>query len=239
MLQLTPYTLATLLSAVVILAMGVCLLAVSMPHGTELRSYRTSRRLLATAYIILAAQSIAGVFWDEKLHAEMLTPLFQAFLFTYALITLLNHAYVTRRRIVWQLVIIGLIVSLILLNLHIFTTPVKMLSYIVLAAYFCLFTYYVWVFFREYRNYKRRADNFYVGNERGLLRWVSQIFVIAAGIGATAGIITENDITFWAFIVVYSVVYVASLSGLPKYPLVKYKLPRFSYARILPVSSFR
>lgn len=205
--QFTPYMLATLLSSVIILAMGICLLTISMPRTAELNSYRISRRLLAVAYIILALQSIAGVFWDEKMHAEMITPLFQAFLFAFALITLLNNAYVTRRRIVQQLIVIGCIISVIILNLYILTNPVKLLSYSVLVAYFGLFAYYVWIFFREYRNYKRRADNFYAGNERGLLRWVSQIFVIAAVIGVTAGILTENNIVFWIFIAFYTFTY--------------------------------
>ena len=206
--QLNPYTLVTLLSSVVILAMGVCLFTVSMPHGHQLQNYRISRRLLGVAYTILSVQSIAGVFWDEKMHAEMITPLFQAFLFTFALITLLNLTYLSWKRIFWQLVLIGFIILLIVLNLYILPAPIKALSYAILAAYFCLFAYYVWIFFREYRSYKRRADNLYAGSERSLLRWVSQIFIIAAAIGAIAGMITGNDIVFWLFVVGYTLTYV-------------------------------
>lgn len=203
-----PYMFATLLSSIVILVMGVCLLVMSMPQGAQLRNYRISRRLLAVAYIILAVQSIAGAFWDERIHAETITPLLQACLFTYALITLLNHDYFTRRRVLWQLVVICLIIVLIILNLYILPAPVKALSYLITAAYFGLFAYYVWIFYCEYRNYKRRADNFYAGGERNQLRWTVQIFVIAAGIGAVAGIVDGDDFVFWIFIAVYTLVYV-------------------------------
>ena len=202
------YMIATLLSSVAILAMGVCLLAVSVPRGVALRNYRISRRLLAVAYIILAVQSIGGAFLNQILHAEMATPILQAFLFTYALITLLNHNYMTTRRIVRQLLLIGAIIFIMVVNRCILPSPRPWLSYVVPTSYFALYVHYVWIFLREYRNYRRRADNFYAGNERSLLKWVLQIFVIAAIIGAMAGIITERNFHFWIFIIVYTLVYV-------------------------------
>lgn len=208
MIQQSPYTLTTLLSAAVVFAMGVCLLALAVPRDEELRSYRISRRLLGMAYLFLALQSIAGVLWNVKIHADMLTPIFQAFMFTYALTTLLNLRYFNRRRVLRQCMIIGAVSLLIVINTYVLPAPNNVLAHVILIAYFGLFTYYVWLFFSEYRNYKRRADNYYAGNERSFLRWVSQLFVMAAVIGAVAGSLTENDLYFWIFIAGYTFVYV-------------------------------
>ena len=208
MIQYSSYTLITLTSAAVILAMGVCLMALAIPRDAELRSYRISRRLLGMAYIILAFQSIAGVLWNVKIHADMLTPIFQAFMFTYALTTLLNLRYFTRKRVLRQCFVIVTLSLLIIVNTYALPIPNTVLNYGILIGYFCLFAYYIWVFFSEYRNYQRRADNYYAGNERGFLKWVLQLFVMAAVIGAVAGAVTGHDLYFWIFIVGYTFLYV-------------------------------
>lgn len=47
--------------------------------------------------------------------------------------------------------------------------------------------YYVYLFFKEYRNYKRRTDNFYAGNEYKRLQWVMQTFIMVAVVGILGG----------------------------------------------------
>jgi|GEM_PF-4558900 len=227
MSQFTPYILTTLLSSVVILIMGICLLTVSMPKGPELRSYRVSRRFLASAYIILAAISLAGVFWKSQLHEDVTVALFQALLFTYALITLLNSSFVTVRRMLKQLLIISLIVALILFNTFALTEPKAILTYISQGAYFFLFGYYIWQFFREWNCYKRRGDNYFASNESSLLRWVGYIYAIVIVIGILAGLIVENNIWFILFIIFYTLTYI--------YLAVKYINYVTQFHRIAPI----
>lgn len=206
--NLGTYSIVALLSAIVIFVMGVCLMVVSMPKGVALHNYRLSRQFLALAYIILAVISVAGVFWKSQLHEGVTVALFQALLFTYSLITLLNHTFMTWRRMLKQFLLIFAIVVLVVYNTFILSEPVLLLTYLSQFAYFALFAFYIWQFFREYRNYQRRADNFYSGNERQLLRWVMQIYVLVIVTGIFAGIIVENNIYFLIFIVVYTFVYV-------------------------------
>ena len=53
MIQYSPYMLTTLLSAVVILIIGICLLVVAVQREAELKNYRIARRFLAGAYVVL------------------------------------------------------------------------------------------------------------------------------------------------------------------------------------------
>lgn len=225
--EYTPYVLATLLSSVVILVMGICLFVVSMPRDSELRNYRISRRFLAVAYVILGAISLGGVFWESQLHEEVTVALFQALLFTYALIALLNHNFITWRRLICQLLLILIITAFIFYNTFILPEPVSTFTYISQGAYFTLFAFYIWQFFCEYVSYKKRANNYYSGNEHLLLRWVLQIYIIVIIIGIFAGLIVDNNIYFLIFIVIYTLVYV--------YLAIKYMNYITLFHRIAPI----
>ena len=97
MFQLTPYILTTLLSAVIILVMGFCLLVVSVPQDAELRNYRISRRFLAVAYIVLSSvgfwetfgESGAGEDRSVVMACTLIAASFQALLFTFSITTLM------------------------------------------------------------------------------------------------------------------------------------------------------
>ena len=207
--------------------MGICLLTLSMPKGLELRSYRISRRLLAVAYIILATFSLVGVFWASQIHEDVTVALFQALLFTYALITLLNSNFVTARRMLKQLLIISLIAAIILFNTFALAEPEAILTYISQGAYFFLFGYYIWQSCREWKSYKRRGDNYFAGNELSLLRWVGYIYAIVIVIGILAGLIVDNNIWFILFIVFYTLTYT--------YLAVKYINYVTQFHRIAPI----
>lgn len=188
--------------------MGICLFTVAMPREKELCHYRTSRRLLAVAYIVLCAVSLGGVFWKSQLHEEVTVALFQALFFTYSLIALLNHNFITKRRMIYQLLIILVIAAFIFYNAFILPAPVRIFTYISQAVYFGLFAFYIWQFFREYASYKKRAENYYSGNEHQLLNWVLQVYIIVIITGIFAGLIVDNNIYFLIFIVAYTFAYV-------------------------------
>jgi AraC-like DNA-binding protein len=187
--------------------MGICLFAVSMPSDAALRNYRLSRRLLGAAYIFLAAFHFAGVFIDDDIHLSTVLAPLQALMFTFALIVLINNRFVTARRLVIQLVIISVMAALAIANSGLWSEPVAWLSYLMHAIYPCLYIYYVWIFCREYRRYKRRSDNFYAGNEHKRLQWIVRVFVMASVVGVFGGVLTENNVYFLIFIACYTVLY--------------------------------
>ena len=208
MTQFCPYTLTTLLSSAIIFITGVGLSTVRVPKEPGLRNYRISRRFLAAAYMILAAIGFAGVFWNSQIHLDTVIAPLQALLFTFALITLINRTFVTFRRLLFQFLLIGFIIAASPVNSFVLKEPLALVAHLAQAAYYGLYVYYVWIFFREYLKYIKRADNFYAGDEKRLLRWVLHVFITAALIGAIAGMLKENNAYFLTFIVVYTVIYV-------------------------------
>lgn len=207
MLLSDPYFIISLLSAIVVLTMGVCLFTVSMPSGPQLHNYRLSRRLLGTAYIFLAGIHFAGVFINSDIHVSTIVASFQALMFTYALIVLINNRFVTRRRLLTQLSIIIALAAIVLADIFAFPEPIPLVEYAIHAIYASLYVHYVWIFFREYRNYMHRADNFYSGDEYKRLRWVIEVFIMAAVVGIFGGVLKQNNIYFLIFIVGYTVLY--------------------------------
>ncbi len=207
MLQSDPYAQISLLSAVIVFTMGICLFTVAMPTEPQFRNYRLSRRLLGVAYIFLSGVHFAGIFIDSAIHVDTIVAPFQALMFTFALIALIDNRFVTRKRLAIQLAIIFALSALVLVNRYVLPRPIVWVAYLIHAIYAGLYIHYVWIFFREYRNYKRRADGFFSGDEYKRLRWIVRVFVMAAVIGIFGGVLKENNIYFLIFIVGYTVLY--------------------------------
>ena len=207
-MEFSTYEFIALLSAVVIFIMGICLMVVSVPKEPELKNYRVSRYFLAVAYVSLTILHFLGIFFDSQIHEERIITAIQAMLVTFALITLINRRFVTLKRLFYQLLLISLLSGLILCNTYLFPSQSRLLSQMSCVGYFGLYLYYVYLFFKEYRNYKRRTDNFYAGNEYKRLQWVMQTFIMVAVVGILGGLSKGNDVFFLVFIGCYTVVYV-------------------------------
>lgn len=216
MIQYSPYMLTTLLSAVVILIIGVCLLVVAVPREGELKNYRIARRFLAGAYIVLSAvglwEVLGGIESDDRLPVMAFTLIaasFQALLFTFCSITLINLPYMTARR-VWSNVIPILAVSGVLLAV-LFLAPGYFypVFYMALVLYCLQLFYYIALFVREYRRYRRRLDNFFSGDEYRRMIWVRNAFCMAACVGVMAivSLFVSMEV-YIAFTVAYTVFYV-------------------------------
>ena len=216
MIHYSPYMLTTLLSAVVILIIGVCLLVVAVPREGELKNYRIARRFLAGAYIVLSAvglwEVLGGIESEDRLAVLAFTLIaasFQALLFTFCSITLINLPYMTARR-VWSNVIPILAVSGVSLAV-LFVAPEYFypVFYMALLLYCLQLFYYIALFAREYCRYRRRLDNFFSGNEYRRMIWVRNAFCMAACVGVMAivSLFVSTEV-YIAFTVAYTVFYV-------------------------------
>ena len=216
MIQYSPYMLTTLLSAVVILIIGICLLVVAVPRDAQLRNYRIARRFLAGAYIILSAvglwEVLGGIESADRsplMAFTLIAASFQSLLFTFSIITLINLRYMTARR-VWSNVIPISAVSAILLAV-LFAAPEYFypVFYTALTLYCLQLIYYIALFAREYRGYRRRLDNFFSGNEYRRMIWVRNAFCMAACVGIMAIVsLFVNTQVYIAFTVAYTIFYV-------------------------------
>ena len=216
MIQYSPYMLTTLLSAVVILIIGVYLLVVAVPREGELKNYRIARRFLAGAYIVLSAvglwEVLGGIESEDRLAVLAFTltaASLQALLFTFCSITLINLPYMTVRRVYSNVIPIVAVSSVLLAVLFAAPEYFYPVFYTALALYCLQLVYYIALFVLEYRRYRRRLDNFFSGDEYRRMIWVRNAFCMAACVGVMAivSLFVSTEV-YIAFTVAYTVFYV-------------------------------
>ncbi|MDR1939047.1 MAG: helix-turn-helix domain-containing protein [Tannerellaceae bacterium] len=178
----------------VVLCFGVCFLFLMVKESPLLHSYLAARRVMACAYLFLAAANVAEYLSRSPADNTQLTQMVtlvigcsQSFLFTYVFITLINPPFLSGRKIIGE-------VSLFLL----FVAALFAFYFLCPAAWFhALFTVYVVfyafllirftrMFLANYRRYRIRMDNYYAGEEARHLRWVQVSFFAALAIGVMA-----------------------------------------------------
>ena len=212
MFHLDLYMLTTLLSSAAILIMGVCLGVVSVPKDSELKNYRISRRFLSVAYILLALIGQLEILGDidengrSVLAFTIIGASYQSMLFTFSIITLINMSYMTRKRVLYNLIPITLL-SIILLTVSekVFYT----IFYIATGLYCMQLIIYIWMFVKEYGKYTQRLDNFFSENEERRAVWIKQSFYMAACVGIVAIVsLFLNKELYTIFTVLYAIFYI-------------------------------
>ena len=236
-----PYPYISLISVVLILIFGLCLLGAASPPEREFRNYRIARRLLSCSYFILAIAGLPELFMETN-HGDV-TPLIltitliiaslQALLFTFSTITLIDMRFMTTKRVLRQLIPLFTVSAILVVALLKAPLPV---FYAILAfslgCYALQLIYYVWLFNREHKRYRNRMDNYFSGDEERRLRWVRQVFYIALGIGILAIVSLFLNLTFYIiFVITYSLFYVYFAMRYINYVSVfRYLLPAFQTA---------
>lgn len=200
----------TYFSTGIIAAFGLCFLFLKTPESPTLHNYRIERAIMAVAYIILAAAYVVLATlpsFDIVLNSEnmffrlsriitLITAVFQAFLFTYTLIGLIDLQFITRRKITLELIPIILLSSLLFIffnsdSLHEYF---NFTFYISLLYYFSMLIRYTFIFLREYRQYRRKVDNYFSEEEVVRLRWILYAFFAALAIGVGAFLLPFSNL---------------------------------------------
>lgn len=216
MLQFSLYALTSLLSTVIILVMGICLLLVSVLKEPQLRNYRVARRFLGGAYIILSAVGLWEVFGEIDSDGEALVRAFtviaasfQSMLFTFSIITLINIQYMTALRVWSNLIPISLASGILLAVLFAAPEHFYTVFYMALTLYCLQLAYYILLFTKEYRRYKYKFDNLFSDNEYRRALWIRRSFYMAAGIGvaAIASLFVSTQV-YINFMAAYTIFYI-------------------------------
>jgi AraC-like DNA-binding protein len=119
--------------------------------------------------------------------ATLIVAVSQAFMFTYTLILLIHSAYVTRKRVVCEIVpIFTLSAALAVACLTLPDAWVSASIRLFILFYAGLLIKYTRLFITTYRDCLRKMDNFFSGQEAGRLRWVNFSFYAALSIGLMA-----------------------------------------------------
>src|SRR3989339_23294 len=165
-MELSLHFVSNLILAVVCIAMGTIFISLPTPPKPGLVTYRVSLKVLASAYFVLAILILIIIVFKLPDNArEHLTftgisiSSFQAFLFTFALIALLNPKYVTFRHLLKQLLPILVLILLFVISNMVYTNPVithlnalgvgiiAMISYLFHQKYDWIFTLIYTVFY--------------------------------------------------------------------------------------------
>lgn len=176
-----------------IFAFGVCFLFILVPDGTGLRGYRMARRMMGCGYL---AFFIALMI--EAMGLQMAIPIviqqliilsvgiMQAFLFTFALATLIDVQFFSWPRLIRQLLLVVL-PSAAAFGVYAYDSCYSSAIFIVLAVYYSYkLTCYVLSFRRRYREYRHRMADYFSSDEWERLRWVRRSFYTSLAIGILA-----------------------------------------------------
>jgi len=190
----TPYLFITFLLAVATITLSIFLLTIHVPIGTKMKRYNTARYILASAYAIIGLSNcyktfVSSVYIDLDLIRTftLISASYQALLFTFTLLILIQPAYVTFRRVSIQIYVISM-VSVILLAFFysISGIPYVYLYYAVSVLYVFQLIYYTHLFRNKYNQSSKQFEHYYNDDEGNRLRWVKVYFYMALSIGISA-----------------------------------------------------
>lgn len=189
------YSLLNGMVAVITFVFGILFLFMTIPNKKEFHNYHICRKLLALAYFIMGGLNLVELFINQDINdsfvnrfVTVIISLFQAFLFTYALITLFNTQYLTRTRMIRELfpVAILTIFCSLALAIHLPTIVLNTIFYTGIAYYVFQLIYYTVLFNRQYILYQNKLSDYFSEKESLRLRWTRFSFFAALSIGVIA-----------------------------------------------------
>lgn len=176
-----------------IFGFSFCFLFILVPQEAGLQGYRMARRMMGCGYMAFFFALII-----EAMGLQMAMPIviqqliilsvgiLQAFLFTFALTTLIDVQFFSWPRLVRQFVYVVL-PSVAAFVVYYADSRYSSAIFIVLAVYYSYkLVGYVLSFRRRYREYKHRMAEYFSSDEWERLRWVRRSFYTALSIGILA-----------------------------------------------------
>ena len=197
-----------------LLACGVMLLFAFIPANALLGNYRKARYTMAAAYLFFVAVSIAEYLSGDSSIQNV--PLIQtvtlaiaasqAFLFTFAMLALVDVRFPGWRYIFREAAVVLLFIAT-LFTVYICCTE----AFFYIAFYGFAFIYtlllvrYTVLFIKSYRQFRYRMDNYYSDEESGRLRWVAFSFFASLVIGVMA--LLSAVFSFAIFVLIFAIIF--------------------------------
>jgi len=167
-------------------------------NKAEMNGYQKASCLMIVAYLFFGVVNVADyagrindvTFCENIVLFQIVTlvvAVSQAFLFTYAMILLVNRQYVTKRRFWRELIVILAVSAAGIIGGTLFSVEItRIVIGLFILFYISLLIRYTRTFVIIYRQCLTEMDNFFSGIERENLRWVIVSFFFALGIGIIA-----------------------------------------------------
>jgi AraC-like DNA-binding protein len=186
--------------------MGVVFLFVYVPDNKHLRNYHISLKILAVDYIVLGGMDLLVLFWLKDPSIQpfsfigTLISTLQAFLFTFALINLLNPQFVTPRKLLLNALPVAMFILIYVAFVRIFGNieisslleiregvmhPTMLVRVLFSAFYAVQMSYYTYLIILTARRFKSEIENYFSDTYRLNLK----VFQSMAGGAIVIGIL--------------------------------------------------
>ncbi len=188
------HTLDAFFAPGILLGMALCFVFLHIPPKAALRNYRRARYIMGSAYLLYAICIYLEYHVFEANNDNTLTrPIiltiacYQAFLFTYTLITLIRINHVTLHKLVIEgSIITGMSVGLFIATIGYGSHAALWAFWLYVAFYLVMLAHFVRVFYHEHKHYASLMDNFYTDDDSRRMHWVKRSFLVSLGIGILA-----------------------------------------------------
>lgn len=229
------YYILTFAISFTIVILGIMLLCLHIIPDKTLDNLRFTRSYLAISYFVLAISGFISFFSQQEAENQslmasctLIIASYQALLFTYTILALIQPLYIRRKQILIQLGIITVIGILLLIT--VFFVPLflhTLFFYIAVGTYFFQISCYTYIFRLKYNACLQSLEEYYGDDERIRLQWVNYSFYSALTIGILALITLFLNIYFYIFFsILYTVYYAYMVSRIYNYQIdFKFAIP--------------
>ncbi|MFV0539264.1 MAG: helix-turn-helix domain-containing protein [Dysgonomonas sp.] len=229
------YYILTFAISFTIIILGIMLLGLHIAPDKTLDNLRFTRNYLAISYFVLAISGFVSFFFQEEAENQplmasctLIIASYQALLFTYTILALIQPLYIKRKQILIQLGVITVIGILLLIT--VFFAPLflhTLFFYIIVGMYFLQISYYTYIFRLKYNTCLQSLEEYYGDDERIRLQWVNLSFYSALTIGILALTTLFLNIYFLIFFsILYTVYYAYMVSRIHNYQIdFKFAIP--------------
>jgi AraC-like DNA-binding protein len=178
-----------------LLACGLMFLFAFIPGSPLLGNYRKARYTMAGAYlffiVVAVAEYLSG---DPSVQSITLMQVItlaiaasQAFLFTFAMLALVDVQFPGWRYIWGEAAVVLLFIAVVFMVYAFCSGELFAAAFYAFAiTYALLLVRYTVLFLKSYRQFRCRMDNYYSDEEAGRLHWVAFSFFAALAIGVMA-----------------------------------------------------
>lgn len=204
----SSYLLLSFLLSVSAVLFGVMFFAMRVPRVESMRQYNFARYVLAAAYLIIGVFNCYKAFgfsadniWPDLIRILTLASAsYQALLFTFTLVLLMEPAYVSIRRISIQLGTISLLFAFSLLLLKVASPAQFRIFYFAVSSVYVLqLICYAILFRKRYVRCVGLLKEFYNEDEYNRFRWVAVSFHMALSIGVIALCMTFLPLGYYKY----------------------------------------
>ena len=193
---------------------SICFIRLKVPEKESLRSYRISRNVMSFAYFVAGTLNVIELYYiSDKPDigfsslVTLIVAAFQAILFTFTLLALIDIEFVSKWKIIRELLPVSIFtIAAFITCLADFNHLYRFVYYSFTIYYVSLMIRYSFIFFKSYRLYVQKIDNFFSVQEANRLRWVRTAYFAAMTIGTVALLslyLSE------AFAVLFNILYVS------------------------------